>query len=42
MKDAPSLSIYGSSFDSLKSDFEMELAEKLADAAVDIPLKNGL
>ncbi|CAF1336712.1 unnamed protein product [Adineta steineri] len=40
-QDAPSLSIYGSSFDSLKSDFEVELMEKLADAAVDIPLKNG-
>ncbi|CAF2969333.1 unnamed protein product [Rotaria sp. Silwood2] len=39
-QDAPSLSIYGSSFDSLKSDLEVELAEKLADAAIDIPLKN--
>jgi hypothetical protein len=36
------LSIYGSSLDSLKSDFEVELVEKLADAANDLPLKNGL
>jgi hypothetical protein len=36
------LSVYGNSFDSLKSDFEVELVEKLADAAIDIPLKNGL
>jgi len=35
------LSVYGSSFDSLKSDFEVELVEKLADAAVDISLRNG-
>ncbi len=35
------MSIYGSSLDSLKSDFEVELVEKLADAAVDISLKNG-
>jgi len=40
-QDAPSLSVYGSSFDSLKSDFEVELVEKLADAAVDISLRNG-
>lgn len=40
-QDAPSLSVYGSSFDSLKSDFEVELMEKLADAAVDISLRNG-
>jgi hypothetical protein len=40
-QDAPSLSIYGSSLDSLKSDFEIELVEKLADAAVDLSLKNG-
>jgi hypothetical protein len=25
----------------MKSDFEVELAEKLADAAIDIPWKNG-
>ncbi len=41
-QDAPSLSVYGSSFDSLKSDFEVELVEKLADAAVDISLRNSL
>jgi hypothetical protein len=35
------LSVYGSSLDSLKSDFEVELVEKLADAAGDISLKNG-
>ena len=40
-QDAPALSVYGSSFDSLKSDFEVELAEKLADAAIDISWKNG-
>ncbi|CAF0927478.1 unnamed protein product [Adineta steineri] len=40
-QDAPSLSVYGSSLDSLKSDFEVELMEKLADAAVDISLKNS-
>ncbi|CAF1492959.1 unnamed protein product [Rotaria sordida] len=40
-QDAPSLSIYGSSFDSLKSDIEFDLVEKLADAAVDISLKNN-
>ncbi|UJR15909.1 hypothetical protein I4U23_002830 [Adineta vaga] len=39
-QDAPSLSIYGSSLDSLKSDFEVELVEKLADAIMDLPLKN--
>ncbi|CAF0778151.1 unnamed protein product [Rotaria sordida] len=39
-QDAPSLSIYGSSLESLKSDLEVELVEKLADAAIDIPLKN--
>ncbi|CAF0792024.1 unnamed protein product [Rotaria sp. Silwood1] len=39
-QDAPSLSIYGSSLDSLKSDLEVELVEKLADAAIDIPSKN--
>lgn len=38
-QDAPSLSVYGSSLDSLKSDFEVELMEKLADAAVDISLR---
>jgi hypothetical protein len=36
------LSVYGTSLDSLKSDFEIELVEKLADAATDIPLKNSL
>jgi len=42
-QDAPALSIYGSSVDSLKSDFEVELMEKLADAAVDISSKtNGI
>ncbi|CAF1145037.1 unnamed protein product [Adineta ricciae] len=41
-QDAPSLSVYGSSLDSLKSDFEVELMEKLADAAVDISLRNGI
>ncbi|CAF0735133.1 unnamed protein product [Didymodactylos carnosus] len=40
-QDAPSLSIYGSSFDSLKSDFEVELVEKLFEAANDSTLKNG-
>ncbi|CAF1306694.1 unnamed protein product [Adineta ricciae] len=39
-QDAPSLSIYGSSLDSLKSDFEVELVKKLADAIMDLPLKN--
>lgn len=39
-QDAPSLSLFGSSFDSLKSDFEIELMEKLADAANDIPWKS--
>ncbi len=36
------MSVYGSSLDSLKSDFEVELVEKLADAAVDISLRNSL
>ncbi|CAF1211364.1 unnamed protein product [Rotaria magnacalcarata] len=40
-QDAPSLSVYGDSFDSTKSDFEVDLVEKLADAAVDISLKNS-
>ncbi|CAF3039158.1 unnamed protein product [Rotaria sp. Silwood2] len=40
-QDAPSLSIYGNSFDSLQSDIEIDLVEKLADAAVDISLKNS-
>ncbi|CAF4861064.1 unnamed protein product [Rotaria socialis] len=40
-QDGPSLNIYGSSLDSLKSDFEIELVEKLADAAIDIPLKHA-
>jgi hypothetical protein len=39
-QDAPSLSIYGTSLDSLKSDFETELMEKLADAANDTPTKH--
>ena len=39
--DAPSLSVYGTSLDSLKSDFETELMEKLADAANDTPTKHG-
>lgn len=42
IQDAPSLSVYGSSLDSLKSDFEVELMEKLADAAVDISLRNSM
>ncbi len=41
-QDAPSLSIYGTSLDSLKSDFETELMEKLADAANDTPTKHSL
>ncbi|CAF0789651.1 unnamed protein product [Didymodactylos carnosus] len=41
VKDAPSLSIYGSSFDSAKSDYEVELVEKLFEAANDLTLKNG-
>ena len=41
-QDAPSLSMYGTSLDSLKSDFETELMERLADAANDIPTKHGL
>ncbi|CAF0820857.1 unnamed protein product [Didymodactylos carnosus] len=40
-QDAPSLSIYGSSFDSAKSDYEVELVEKLFEAANDLTLKNG-
>ena len=36
------MSVYGSSVDSLKSDFEVELVEKLADAAVDISLRNSM
>lgn len=40
-QDAPSLSIYGNSFDSSKSDLEVDLIEKLADAAIDISLKNS-
>ncbi len=41
-QDAPSLSVYGTSLESLKSDFETELMEKLADAANDTPTKHGL